>query len=91
MKQKYRRPIVLGATPLPTDDGISIIFGGSQGTFGSDYTIAEDAWEEYGWILVDLSDAVLANILKEMDDGDLFITYEEIDAYFNEHPELYPD
>ena len=45
MKRKYRSPIIMDVTPIETENGISIIFGNSQETFGSDYTFNIDAWE----------------------------------------------
>jgi len=92
MKKKYRTPIILGATVLPTDDdGVSIVFGNSQGTFGSNYTFTEDAWDAIGYILVDLSDDDLMSALQEMDTGDhdRYITLEEANAWLDNHEEYW--
>lgn len=90
MKRKYRSPIIMDVTPIETENGISIIFGNSQETFGSDYTFNIDAWENWGAVLLNYyGDEELFSILPDMDlNDDLRIDDNELTEWVMAHPEI---
>lgn len=84
MKKKYKRPILLDAEALEVDGEWSIVFGNSQGTTASGYTIDPEAWEDFGPYFASLTDDELMAILQQIDQGDFpdkHITYEEAEAW----------
>lgn len=90
MKRKYRSPIIMDVTPIQTEDGISIIFGNSQGTFGSDYIFDVDAWETWSAVLLNYyTDEELNRILPDIDtSGEKRIDNDELIAWVSAHPEI---
>lgn len=89
----YSRPIIFGASVLPTDDDTTIVFQASQNTFGSEFTINQDVWVDYAhvfeYFILEGDDALLA-ALTAMDgiDGstpDTNITMTEFLKYLDEY------